>query len=83
MAEKSEPGCAAGRITPKVLCKNSANDVFVDLDAEGKGNLLGDPPARVTRVAALHFYDGRHEFSGWALRARRLATPRGEEPLIH
>lgn len=45
MAEKGEPGYAARWIAPKMLCKNPANDVFVDLNAKGEGSLLSDPPA--------------------------------------
>jgi hypothetical protein len=47
-----------------VFRKHAANDIFVDLDAEGIRDLLGDPHVAETRIAPLHLNDGRDEFRG-------------------
>ena len=49
---------------PIVFRKHAANDIFVDLDAEGIRDLLGDPHGAETRIAPLHLNDGRDEFRG-------------------
>jgi hypothetical protein len=47
-----------------VLSKHAANDIFVDLDAEGMSDLLGDAHVPETRIPPLHLHDGRDEFHG-------------------
>ena len=44
--------------------EHAANDIFVDLDAEGMSDLLGDSRVSETRIALLHLDDGRDEFRG-------------------
>jgi len=54
----------AGVAWPIVFRKHAANDIFVDLDAEGMSDLLGDPRVPETRIPPLHLHDGRDEFRG-------------------
>ena len=54
----------SGVAWPIVFRKHAANDIFVDLDAEGIRDLLGDPHVAETRIAPLHLDDGRDEFRG-------------------
>ena len=44
--------------------------IFVDLDAKGVSELLGDADTTELRIAVLHLDDGRDQLLGWALRAR-------------
>ena len=48
----------SGVAWPIVFRKHAANDIFVDLDAEGIRDLLGDPHVAETRIALLHLNDG-------------------------
>ena len=59
VSEKREPGRAlrAG-LRPVALGEHTAHDILVDLDAEDKSELLGDPPAAKSRVPVLHLNDG-------------------------
>ena len=41
----------------EVFCENPADHVFVDVDAEGEGDLLGNPLAAPGVVAPFHFKD--------------------------
>ncbi len=40
----------------------TAYDIFVDLDTEDKGDLLGDSSAPEPRIFPLHLDDGRDQF---------------------
>ena len=51
-------------------CENSANDVLVDVDTEGQGNLLGNAWASPTWIALLHFNNGTNQIRAWAFRSR-------------
>lgn len=55
-----------GVVWPIMFREYAANDIFVDLDAEGMRDLLGDPHVAETRIAAIHLDDGRDEFGGRA-----------------
>ena len=47
---------------PEMDSQNSANDVFVDLDAEGQTDLLGNALAAPAAIASLRFHNGIDEF---------------------
>jgi len=56
---------------PVMLREHAANDIFVDVDAEGMRNLLGDAYTAELGVAALQLDDRRDEFCrGLSLRSR-------------
>jgi hypothetical protein len=63
-------------------CQNPPNDVFVDLDAEGFNQLLGNPGAAETRIALLEFNDGSDQFRGWSLGTRFALAGSGIEPPV-
>jgi hypothetical protein len=52
--------------------KYAPHDIFVDLDAKGVSDLLGDTNTTELRIAVLHLDDGRGELRGRAFRARRF-----------
>lgn len=62
--------------------EDPTDDVFVDIDAEGKRELFGDAPGAEPRIAGLHRHDRRDEFGRWAFGAGPAATIRREEPLV-
>ena len=71
MAAERKPGRTRGpRLGIKMFSQNPAYDVFVDLEAEGERNLLGNSRAAPTGIAALHFKDGIDQFFARSLRAR-------------
>jgi len=51
-------------------CENSANDVLVDVDTEGQGNLLGNARASPTWIALFHFNNGTNQIRARAFRSR-------------
>src|SRR5664279_2747224 len=51
-------------------CEDSANDVLVDVETEGQGNLLGNAWASPTWIALLHFNNGTNQIRAWAFRSR-------------
>jgi hypothetical protein len=53
-----------------VFGKHAAHDIFVDLDAKGVSDLLGDADPTELRIAVLHLDDGRDELRARAFRAR-------------
>lgn len=57
-----------------MLREYAANDIFVELDAKGISDLLGDSHATKARIAVLHLDDRRDEFRGWPFRARRASV---------
>ena len=73
----------SGVVWPIVLREYTANDIFVDLDAEGIRDLLGDPHVAETRIALLHLNDGRDEFRGRTFGAGFAAVRRrGKEQVV-
>ena len=54
--------------------EHAAYDIFVDLDANGVRDLLGDAQAAESGVAAFHLHDCRDEFRGGPFGAG-LAAP--------
>jgi hypothetical protein len=62
------------RLGSRVYGKHAAHDIFVDLNAKGVSDLLGDADTTECRIEMLHLDDGREELRGWAFRAR-LSSP--------
>jgi len=62
-----------------VLRKHPANDVFVDVDAEGKSHLLRDTATAKPRVSSPGCNDSSDEFSGRSPGARFASTLRREQ----
>ena len=71
----SGPGVA----WPVVLREHAANDIFVDLDAEGVSDLLGDAHTAKLGIAPLHLDDGRDEFRGRTFGTGFAAMRRGRK----
>jgi hypothetical protein len=51
-----------------VFCENPADHVFVDVDAECQGDLLGNPLAAPRAIAPFHFKDRVDQFFRRAFR---------------
>ena len=68
VADECEPGWAIGSAVdwPVVLREHAAHDIFVDVDAEGMRDLLGDAYTAEFGIAALRLDDRRDEFRGRA-----------------
>jgi hypothetical protein len=63
VSDEREPGWTiASRGTSEMLSEDAAHDIFVDLDAERMGNLLGNSRAPEARIAALHLENRGDEF---------------------
>ena len=52
-----------------VLREHAAHDIFVDLDAKGVSELLGDAQVAELGIARFQLDNGRDEFRGGAFRA--------------
>ena len=66
-----QPGLTIGtRLGSKVFGKHAPHDIFVDLDAKGVSDLLGDADTTELRIAVLHLDDGRDELRARTFRAR-------------
>src|SRR6202047_5269161 len=67
VSDECEPGRTIGtRLGSKMFGKHAAHDIFVDLDAKGVSDLLGDADTTELRIAVLHLDDGRDELRGGA-----------------
>jgi len=65
VTQESEPGGAAAVRSWSVMSGQDASDnVFVDGDTEGQGNLLGDSRTAPGGISLFHFDNGIDEFSG-------------------
>jgi hypothetical protein len=62
-----------------VTGENPANYVFVDLDVERQGDLLGDSRTAPVGITLLHFDDRTDEFCARTSRAGLPAAIRGEQ----
>lgn len=51
-----------------MLCEHATHDIFIDVDAEGVGELLGDAYTAEPGVAALQLNNRRDEFCRGAFR---------------
>ena len=50
--------------------ENPSDDIFVDVDAEGQSDLLGNSFTAPGRIASFHLNDGIDEFFGRSFRTR-------------
>src|SRR5262245_20425686 len=62
---------------PVMFREHASNDIFVDVDAEGMRDLLGDAYTAEPGVAALQLNDRRDEFCRRSFGARFAATADG------
>ena len=75
LSDDGQPGRTIGiRLGSKVYGEHAPHDIFVDLDAKGVSDLLGDADTTELRIAVLHLDDGRDELLGRPFRAR-LSPP--------
>jgi hypothetical protein len=58
----------------RVYRKHAAHDIFVDFNAKGVSDLLGDSDTTELRITVLHLDDYRDELLGRAFRAG-LSSP--------
>src|SRR5262245_12340364 len=66
MPDKAQPGRAiASGFASIVLREHAADDVFVDIDAKGPRDLLGDAGTADPAIAALELDDRVDEFLRW------------------
>ena len=65
-----------------MLREHAADDVFVNIDAKGTRNLLGDAGTANTGIAALELDDRVDEFLRWPFWAGAPMTTRREKPPI-
>ena len=71
LSHEGQPGrTICTRLGSRVYGEHAPHDIFVDLDAKGVSDLLGDADTTELRIAVLHLDDGRDELLGRALRAR-------------
>ena len=50
------------------ICKNSANDILINTDAESQTNLVGNARASPVWIAFFHVNDSTDQFFAWAFR---------------
>jgi hypothetical protein len=68
VAQERQPRGTAGALSrPAVTGENPANHVFVDLDVERQGNLLGDSRTARIGITLLHFDDHRASDGDFAI----------------
>jgi len=80
VANECQPGRAIGpRCRSKVFGKYAAHDIFVDLDAKGVRDLLGDAYATEARIAPLHLDDDGDELRGRTFGTGFAAMRRGRK----
>jgi hypothetical protein len=80
VAQESQPGRTTGVLSRAVVMgENSSNHIFVDLDVEGQGNLLGDARTAPVGITLLYSEDRTDEFCARTLRAGLPAAIRGEQ----
>jgi hypothetical protein len=61
------------------MVENPSNHIFVDLDVEGRGNLLGDSRTAPLGITLLHFDDRVNEFCARSFRAWPRWAIQGEK----
>src|SRR4029077_18381136 len=80
VAQESQPGRTTGGLSrPVVMAENPSNHVFVDLDVERQGDLLGDSRTAPIGITLLHFDDRMDEFCARSFRTGLPTAIRGEE----
>jgi len=81
VAQKSKPrGTLVGSSRFEVFCQDPANDIFVQVDPEGIGNLLGDAWTTIPGIATFELEDGLNDLLTWAF-GPRLAPWFGREEI--
>ena len=79
VAEESQPGRTTGALSRQVVMgENPSNHVFVDLNVERQGHVLGYSRTAPAGIALLHFDDRVNEFCARSFRAG-LPSIRGEQ----
>jgi hypothetical protein len=81
VAEESKPRGAIASIGIRVIVfiKYAPDDVFIDHDTKGIGNLLGNSRAAEAWIPAFYLDDGLNEFFGRSFGAGVTAPARGIE----
>ena len=80
MAQESQPRRTTGALPrPVVMGENPSNNVFVDGDVEGQGDLLRDSRTAPVGITLLHFENRMNEFCALPLRAGLPTAIRGEQ----
>ena len=71
MTNDGEPGgtIGSGIVRMAVPGKHATHDIFVEGNAKGVRDLLGDARETELWVALLHLHDCRNQFRGWAFGA--------------
>src|SRR5436190_1769570 len=83
MPDKAQPGWTICSCFGAVVFReHPADDIFVDIDAEGMHNLLCDAGTANTGIAAFEFDDCVDEYLRWPFWARAPMTSRREKPPI-
>ena len=77
MSKQCEPRRSAiSTFGSVVCCQNPTDHIFVDVDAKGLGQVLGDLRAAKAGIAPLDFTDGSNQFRGGPFWARLALQPR-------
>ncbi len=83
VAEESQPGGTIGVLAGLVVIgENPSNHVFVDLDVERQGEVLGDSRTAPVGITLLHFDDRMNEFGARSFRAGLPTEIRGEQVAV-
>ena len=70
VTQERQPGGTIGVLSrPAVMGENPSNHVFVDLDVERQGDLLGESRTAPVGITLLHFEDRMDEFCTRSFRA--------------
>ena len=65
-----------------MLGQNTPDDIFVDLDAEGSGNLLSNSWTAKPRISSLHLHNALDNCLGWSSRPRFPLSLRRKESAV-
>ena len=83
VAQESQPGRTIRVLSrPVVMGENPANHVFVDLDVERQGDLLGDSRTAPVGITLLHFDDCMNEMYARPFRTGLPTAIRGEQHAV-
>ena len=83
VAQDRQPGGTTSVLArPVVMGENPSNHVFVDLDVERRGDVLGDARTAPVRITFLHFDDRTDEFCARSFRAGLPTAFRGEQHAV-
>ena len=75
------PGAAAG-FGGGMCCQDAPDDILIDLDTEGVGDLLGNPRAAETRIAPFQLDNGVDQFLRRSFGTRFGPVAGREKPMI-